>query len=191
MKFVLIDFLAGGRHAVAAGMRRRRRGALHVFQLQCRMSNVECRPSSSPNLPPTTYHLPPASRAGFTLIEVLLTALILGIGLTVLLSSLSICLRTMRLARDYDQVQWVLGLGELTYPEPLQTSTDVKADYTVEPDTELYEGFTFERVVDEKTPLESEKDELYVVRTRILWGEDGENGRSSEELVRYVRQRKK
>ena len=131
----------------------------------------------------------PTGTHGFTLVEVLLAALILGIGMTVLLSSLSTCLRTMRLARDYDQVQWVLGLGELTYPEPINTSTDVKRDYTVDPDDELCEGFTFERVVDEKTEEELQKDKLFVVRTRILWGEDGENGRASEELVRYVWQR--
>ena len=133
----------------------------------------------------------PAARHGFTLVEVLLATLILGIGLTVLLASLSACLRTMRLAHDYDQVQWVLGLGELTYPEPLGTSTDVKTDYTVDPDDQLCEGFTFERVVDEKTPDEVQKNPLFVVRTRILWGDDGENGRACEELVRYVWQRSK
>ena len=121
----------------------------------------------------------------------LLTALILGVGLTVLLASLSTCLRTMRLARDYDQVQWVLGLGELAYPEPIVTSTDVKTDYTVDPDDSLCEGFTFERVVDDKTPEEEQKDKLFVVRTRILWGETGENDRPCEELVRYVWQRDK
>ena len=144
----------------------------------------------SHELTPPTSHLSP-SRAGFTLIEVLLTALILGIGLTVLLASLSTCLRTMRLARDYDHVQWVLGLGELKYPEPLGTSADVKTDYTVEPDTELFEGFTFERVVDEKDEAELDKDKLFVVRTRILWGEGDDDTRPSEELVRYVWQREK
>jgi len=134
---------------------------------------------------------PASGRRGFTLIEVLLASLILGIGLTVLLSSLSICLRTMKLARDYDRVQWVLGLGELTYPEPLEISKDVKTDYTVEPDDQLFEGFTFERVVDEKTPEEEQKDKLFVVRTRVLWGEDEGDGRPCEELVRYVWERDK
>ena len=132
-----------------------------------------------------------ARRNGFTLVEVLLATLILGIGLTVLLSSLSVCLRTMKLAREYDQVQWVLGLGELTYPDPLEPSKDVKTDYAVEPDDQLFEGFTFERVVDEKTPEEEQKDKLFVVRTRVYWGEDEGNGRPCEELVRYVWEREK
>ena len=157
-----------------------------TLDVGCRVLKRDGRGAPDRSLPPAS-----APRAGFTLVEVLLASLILGIGLTVLMSSLSTCLRTMRLARDYEQVQWVLGLGELAYPEPIATSADVKTDYTVEPDDSLCEGFTFERVVDEKTPEEEEKDKLYVVRTRILWGEAGDNGRPSEELVRYVWQRDK
>lgn len=131
-------------------------------------------------------------RAGFTLVEVLLAALILGIGMTVLLGSLSTCLRTMRLARDYEQVQWVLGLGELAYPEPMTTSSDVQTDYTVPADDSLCEGFSFERVVDEMSPQQQEKKEkLYVVRTRVRWGEAGDGERPCEELVRYVWERDK
>ena len=86
-------------------------------------------------------------------------------------------------------MQWVLGLGELTYPEPLGTSKDVKTDYTVDPDSDLFEGFSFERVVDEKSEAELEKDKLFVVRTRIHWGEGADDDRPCEELVRYVWQR--
>jgi len=134
---------------------------------------------------------PRHSRHGFTLVEVLLASLILGIGMTVLLSSLSTCLRTMRLARDYDQVQWVLGLGELTYPEPLEPSKDVQTDYTVDPDSQLCAGFTFERTVDKKTPTEEEKDKLFVVRTRVRWGGESGSEQAGEELVRYVWERNK
>ena len=136
-----------------------------------------------------TVLLSNCTRRGFTLVEVLLATLILGIGLTVLLASLSTCLHTMRLARDYDQVQWVLGLGELTYPEKMGTSKDVKEDYTVKPDDDLLEGFTFERTVDEKTDEEAQKDKLYVVHTRVYWGDTGDGDRPCEELVRYVWQR--
>ncbi|MFZ4394912.1 MAG: type IV pilus modification PilV family protein [Kiritimatiellia bacterium] len=150
--------------------------------------------SPDPFLPPSTVppsHRPTGSCAGFTLVEVLLTSLILGIGLTVLLASLSTCLRTMKMAREYERVQWTLGLGELAYPDPVVTSTDVKEDYTVEPDSSLCEGFTFERKVDEKTPEEEQKSKLYVVRTRVLWGEGSGDDRPCEELVRYVWQRDK
>ena len=145
--------------------------------------------SNRSTVPPS--HRPTRSRAGFTLVEVLLTSLILGIGLTVLLASLSTCLRTMKMAREYERVQWTLGLGELAYPDPVVTSTDVKEDYTVELDSSLCEGFTFERKVDEKTPEDEQKSKLYVVRTRVLWGEGSGDERPCEELVRYVWQRDK
>ena len=56
----------------------------------------------------------------------------------------------------------------------------------VDPDTELVEGYTFERTVDEKE-LDANvvDDNLYIVRTRVSWG-TGED--QFEELVRYVRQ---
>jgi hypothetical protein len=128
-------------------------------------------------------------RAAFTLVEVLLTALILSVGLTVLLSSLSTCLRTMKLARQYEQVEWALGLGELAYPDPLTPSTDVVKDYTVPPDDALAEGFTFERTVDGKTDEEKKTDRLYTVHVRVSWGEGGAEERPREELVRYVWER--
>ena len=130
-------------------------------------------------------------RSGFTLVEVLLAALLLGVGLTVLMVSLSTCLRVMRLARDREQVEWVLSLGELAYPDPLDASTDVVTDYTVDSDASFADGFTFERRVDEKTPEEQEKDKLYTVHTRVSWGEGGGDEQSHDEWVRYVWQRDK
>jgi prepilin-type N-terminal cleavage/methylation domain-containing protein len=138
---------------------------------------------------PATY----LDRSGFTLVEVLLAALILGVGLTVLLSSLSTCMRTMSLAKQYEQVEWALGLGELTYPDPVKPSTDatgVVKDYAVDGDSSLVDGFTFERHADEKTDDELKKDRLFVVHTTVTWGEKDENGNQpQEELVRYVWQR--
>lgn len=166
--------------------------------LNAEFAAASCRTPYSafraPYLPLPTPHAAlrtPHSQTGFTLVEVLLTALILAIGLTVLLSSLSTCLGIMRLARLYDQVEWTLGLGELTYPEPFELSKDVQKDYTVNPDASLTEGFTFERTVDPKTPAEEDKDKLFIVRTRVTWGEGSESDQGHEELVRYVWERDK
>jgi hypothetical protein len=51
-------------------------------------------------------------------------------------------------------------------------------------------------VVDDKDPVElgkvaDEQDMLYIVRTRVRWGEGMEKDQSCEELVRYVWERKK
>jgi len=130
-------------------------------------------------------------RSGFTLVEVLLASMILAIGLTVLLSSLSTCLSVMRMAREYDKVALALGLGELTYPEPFTPSKDVEKDYTVDPDPSLVDGFTFERTVDPKSLKEKDTDKLYIVRTRMTWGSGTTEQQGHEELVRYVWERSK
>lgn len=124
------------------------------------------------------------NRAGFTLIEVLIATLILALGLIALMTSLGNCATMMMLSKEYQDAQYVFSLGELKYP--FKESTDVEKDLPVDPDSELVEGYVFERTVDEKELDTNEVDDkLYVVRTRVSWGR-GED--QSEELVRYVRQ---
>ncbi|MFO7937081.1 MAG: type II secretion system protein [Kiritimatiellia bacterium] len=121
---------------------------------------------------------------GFTLIEILFATMILSFGLMTLMTSMGNCAVMMTLSREYQQAQYVFSLGELKYP--VEESDDVEEDLVVDPDTELVEGYTFERMVDEKELDTNEVDDnLYVVRTRVSWG-DGEE--QFEELVRYVRQ---
>ena len=129
------------------------------------------------------------NRAGFTLIEVLIATMILAFGLTTLMISLGNCAAMMTLSKQYQDAQYVFSLGELKYP--IQESTDVEKDLPVDPDTDLVEGYTFERTVDKKTPAEEEKDKLFVVRTRVRWGGNDSSDQASEELVRYVWERKK
>lgn len=150
---------------------------------------ADLRPLTS-DLCPLTHLRSRSGRSGFTLVEVLLTALLMGIGLTVLLTGLSTCLRVMRLAREYDRVDWTLSVGECAYWRPeLDGTKDVTKDWSVDADSSLTEGFTFERTVDKKTPEEEEKDKLYVVRTRVTWGEGASDEKQTEELVQYVWQR--
>lgn len=120
--------------------------------------------------------------SGFTLIEVLLAAALLGIGMVVLMFGLSQCLSAIRVSARLQEVQWVLGLGELAYPVQDRwgtAMTDPELDLAVPADGSLAEGYQFERLVD---PDEDE-DGLYVVRTRVHWGA-GEG--AFEEVVRYV-----
>ena len=123
------------------------------------------------------------SRAGMTLVEVLLAATLLGLGLVALLGGLTSCLAIMRASREYQQAQWALSLGELAYP--LSAQAEKVEDLEVAPDYDLASGFVFERWVDERELLDDAPDDgLLVVRTRIAWGGGGE-GRQ-EELVRYL-----
>lgn len=123
-------------------------------------------------------------RDGFTLIEILFATMILSFGLITLMSSMGNCAVMMTMSKEYQQAQYVFSLGELEYP--IEESDDVEEDLVVDPDTELVEGYTFERSVDEKDLDTNEVDDkLYIVRTRVTWGEGDDQ---FEELVRYVRQ---
>ena len=123
-------------------------------------------------------------RAGFTLIEILIATMILAFGLMTLMVSLGNCAAMMTLSKQFQEAQYVFSLGELKYP--IVESSDVEEELPVDPDTDLVEGYAFERTVDEKELDTNETDDsLYVVRTRVSWG-TGEN--QAEELVRYVRQ---
>jgi prepilin-type N-terminal cleavage/methylation domain-containing protein len=125
-------------------------------------------------------------RSGFTLVEVLLATVILAFGLMSLMAGLSSCAAMMTLAKEYQDAQYVFSLGELKYP--MVESTEVEDELPVDPDSDLVEGYVFERTVDEKDLGTNEVDDgLYVVRTRVSWGSGDDQ---YEELVRYVRQLK-
>jgi len=126
------------------------------------------------------------NRSGFTLIEILMATMILAFGLMALMAALGNCAVMMTLAKEYQDAQYVFSLGELEYP--MMESTDVEKELPVDPDSDLVEGYVFERTVDEKElEMNQEDDGLYTVRTRVSWGPSESQ---SEELVRYVRQLK-
>lgn len=117
-------------------------------------------------------------KSGFTLVEVLLAATILGTGLMVLLTGASRCLSVVHKAKNYQIAQWTLNMGELDYPV---IDTNDVAGLAVAP-FEYDNGFTFERIVDD----DEDDDDLYVVRTIVSWPEHGRVVK--EEVVRYVLQ---
>ena len=125
-------------------------------------------------------------RSGFTLIEVLIATMILAMGLLTLMTALGNCAAMMTLSKEFQDAQYVFSLGALKYP--MKESTDVEEELVVDPDSDLVEGYVFERTVDEKELEKNEVDDgLYLVRTRVTWG-SGKN--QYEELVRLVRQLK-
>lgn len=122
-------------------------------------------------------------RAAFTLIEVLFAAMLLGLGLFTLMTGLTTCLKTIKIASDFQGVQWVFGLAQLAYPV---TDVEELEDLVVEPDDQLAEGFVFQRTIDEKLIENEETDDdgLYVMRSRVSWGNGGDG--ECEELVQYI-----
>lgn len=124
------------------------------------------------------------ANSGFTLIEVMVAMIILGVGLTVLLNSLGICIRMVEYSKARQQVQYVFTLGELKHPYP-EIKTTLEEDLAVSPDYDIERGFSFERIVDEKEEPEDGvvDDRLYIVRTIVSWND----GHNKEEVIRYVR----
>ncbi len=124
-------------------------------------------------------------RAGLTLIEVLIAAAILGVGMTALLTASSRCLAVMRAAKQYQEAQWALNLGELEHPVLMVTSGGLEIDPETQwavSATRYGNGLIFTREVEEAHP--EEEDGLYLLRTRVSWSRDERSG--YEEIVRYV-----
>ncbi len=118
------------------------------------------------------------SRAGLTLVEVLMATVILGTVLLGLMQALSTCLSAFALARRVEALQAVLGQGEIAYP--LVFEDDPVEELRVDEDRDLREGFTFARECDE----DEDEDGLFVVRTRVVQGAGGPG--SELTVVRYV-----
>lgn len=121
--------------------------------------------------------------SGFTLIEILMATIILALGILVLMTSMGNCAKMMMISKEFQDIQYVFDLGELKYP--LLATNDPENDLPVDPDSDIVEGYTFERTVDEKDLDTNQVDDgLFLVRTRVSWGGGDDE---YEELVRYVR----
>ncbi|MDP6630365.1 MAG: prepilin-type N-terminal cleavage/methylation domain-containing protein [Kiritimatiellia bacterium] len=123
------------------------------------------------------WFLPSPSRSGFTLIEVMIAAAILGVSLGVLLTAASRCLLVLSVATHYQDAQLARSMAEVEYPLIVTNELD---DIAV-PQMTLDNGMTFERVVDED---DEDEDNLYVVTTRVGWSARG--AERVDEVVQYV-----
>lgn len=121
-----------------------------------------------------------SSRQGLTLIEVILAAAILSIGMTVLLVSASRCIAVMKVSKQYQTAQWVMGLGEVEYPLMTETIDDIE-DLAVRPDSSLLDGYTFSRTVEDNY---DDEDGLFIIKSRVSWSEHGKE--SYHEVVQYI-----
>ena len=145
-------------------------------------------------------------RAGFTLMEVLIAAVMLSVGCIAILSCVMQCQRMMLASKRFESAQLVLQLGEMAYPipDPSQVTTsgeDIQSDELLNvrempaedlvrelemdlPRTELeqLQDYTFERTVDETDDeILQWNGGIYAIRSTVRWG--GSNyGAKREEL---------
>jgi len=117
------------------------------------------------------------TKAGMTLIEVLIALIILSVGVSSLMVAMTRCLAVVRTARNRDVARSLLRQVDVENPIDRKTIEE-----TLETgDFEDNAGFTWSReilMVDEE-----ERPGLFLVTTRIQWSERGRD--AFEEVVGY------
>lgn len=127
-------------------------------------------------------------RSGMTLVEVLLAAMLLGLGMMTVFTGLSRCLRLIQASRDVQKMQLAFDRGNLAHPmADIQSEDDIEKLLVEDDDLgEGLENYVFKRTFDEKAKPEDDNDfndHLFTVRTSVSWGE-GEDAR--EEIVELI-----
>lgn len=150
-------------------------------------------------------------RRGFTLLEVLLAAIILGSGLTAILVSLSQCQKMMLSSVELQTAQEVMDLGDMAYPLSDVKDPDKDLDVRETKASELwdlvagphgpkmsdaqedkYHGYTWER---EALNRKDDEDEikrlgnLYTVRVTVRWGDNRRGDHQEESYVTFWRKK--
>ena len=139
-------------------------------------------------------------RRGFTLLEVLLAAVILGFGLTTILVSMSQSQKMMISSTYLETAQEVMDLGDMAYPLSDVQDPDKDIDVPETKATELWEkiagdvrltraqeekfhGYTWEREALNRKANDDELKRLgnlYTVLVTVRWG-DRRRGEGEEE----------
>lgn len=144
-------------------------------------------------------------RRGFTLLEVLLSAVILGLGLGSILVSMSQSQKMMVYSTFYEAAQEVMDFGDMAYPlEDVKDIDDIDVRETRA--TELwdmvseerltraqeakYKGYTWERECLNKNDLDEDIERLgglYIVKVTVRWGDRYRGHGDSESYVTFWR----
>lgn len=144
-------------------------------------------------------------RRGFTLLEVLIATIILGVGLTTVIISMSQAQQVMLGSTYLETAQEVMDLGDMAYP--LADVTDPEDELEVEETraSELWEKISDIRLTDAQDEkfhgytwkrewLNKNDDEeierlggLHIVKVTVRWGDDHRGNHEEESYVTFWR----
>ena len=144
-------------------------------------------------------------RRGFTLLEVLIATIILGVGLTTVIISMSQAQQVMLGSTYLETAQEVMDLGDMAYP--LADVTDPEDELEVEETraSELWEKISDIRLTDAQDEkfhgytwkrewLNKNDDEeierlggLHIVKVTVRWGDDRRCNHEEESYVTFWR----
>lgn len=141
-------------------------------------------------------------KKGFTILEVLLASLILGLGLTAILVSFSQGQKMMLASSYLETAHEVMEIGEIAYPiEEVKELGDIDTEEIsvsqlwdkvagahgpnmTDEQEEKFKGYSWERKLVEKNPSEDEVKRmggLHPVRITVRWGSSFFNNKKEEE----------
>ncbi len=152
-----------------------------------------------------------SARRGFTLLEVLLATIMLGLGLAGILASMQQSQKMMLSSSYLETAQEVMDLGEMAYPLADVQDPDQDLDVSETKATELWDivagahgpkltdeqeekfrYYTWERVALNRKDSEDEikrLGNLYTVRIIVRWGNGRSVPREQESYVTFWRKK--
>ena len=143
-------------------------------------------------------------RRGFTILEVLIASVILGVGLAAILVSMSQAQNMMLSSTYYETAQEVMDLGDMAYPL-VDVTKDDDLDVPETSATELWSRISDEQLTQEQEDKfrgytwereclnANDQDEidrlggLYIVRVTVKWGDRYRGRGESESYITFWR----